>query len=94
MNFRTMLAPLCYVYPIIKTLIADADFQLLSVKSTCTISNILFLHMELKKKLAYYYSKKNLGNARPGESALHPITPKTPSPQFQTIEIKKRKGKQ
>ena len=37
---------------------------------------------------------KEVGNARLGESDWHPISPKTPTPQHQPIERKKRKGKQ
>ena len=37
---------------------------------------------------------KKVGNARLGESDLHPICPKTPTPQYQPIERNKRKGKQ
>ena len=28
-----------------------------------------------------------------GESDIHPVSPKTPDPQYQTIDTKKRKGK-
>ena len=31
--------------------------------------------------------------ARLGESDIHPISPKTPAPQYQPIDRKKRKGK-
>ena len=34
-----------------------------------------------------------VGSARLRESDVHPISPKTPAPQFQPIERKKRKGK-
>ena len=37
---------------------------------------------------------KEVGNARLGERDYHPISPKTPTPQHQPIERKKRKGKQ
>ena len=33
---------------------------------------------------------KKVSNAKPEESGLHSITPKTPAPQHQPIEIKKR----
>ena len=36
---------------------------------------------------------KEIGNARPGEGDLHPISPKTPAPHYQPIEEKKRRGK-
>ena len=36
---------------------------------------------------------KKIGNARPGEGDWHPISPKTPTPHYQPIEEKKRKGK-
>ena len=36
---------------------------------------------------------KNIGSARLRESDIRPISPKTPAPQYQPIERKKRKGK-
>ena len=36
---------------------------------------------------------KKVGSARPSESDIHPISPKTPAPQYQPIDRKKRKGK-
>ena len=36
---------------------------------------------------------KKIGNAKPGEGDSHPISPKSPVPQYQPIEEKKRKGK-
>ena len=34
-----------------------------------------------------------VGSARLKESDTHPISPKTPAPQYQSIDRKKRKGK-
>ena len=36
---------------------------------------------------------KKVSSARLGESDIHPISPKTPAPQHQPIDRKKRKGK-
>ena len=36
---------------------------------------------------------KKVSGARQGESDIHPISPKTPTPQYQPIDRKKRKGK-
>ena len=36
---------------------------------------------------------KKVGSARLRERDVHPISPKTPSPQYQPIDRKKRKGK-
>ena len=36
---------------------------------------------------------KKVGSARLRESGIHPISPKTPDPQYQPIDKKKRKGK-
>ena len=36
---------------------------------------------------------KKVSSARQGESDIHPIGPKTPAPQYQPIDRKKRKGK-
>ena len=37
---------------------------------------------------------KKVGNARLGVGDQHPISPKTTAPQYQPIELRKRKGKQ
>ena len=34
-----------------------------------------------------------VGSARLRDSDVHPISPKTPAPQYQPIDRKKRKGK-
>ena len=39
----------------------------------------------------YYYLKRSAVQDR--ESGIHPISPKTPAPQYQPIDRKKRKGK-
>ena len=36
---------------------------------------------------------KKVGSARLREIDVHPINPKTPAPQYQPIDRKKRKGK-
>ena len=36
---------------------------------------------------------KKVGSARLRESGIHPISPKTPAPQYQPIDRKKRTGK-
>ena len=36
---------------------------------------------------------KEVGSARLRDSGMHPISPKTPAPQYQPIDRKKRKGK-
>ena len=37
--------------------------------------------------------KKKVGSARLREGDIHTVSPKTPAPQYQPIERKKRKGK-
>ena len=44
---------------------------------------VLFLLLLLKK----------VGSARLRESGIHPISPKTPAPQYKPIDRKKKKGK-
>ena len=51
-----------------------------------------------KETSAFYYYKIiiikiKVGSARLRESDVHPISPKTPAPQYQHIDRKKRKGK-
>ena len=47
-------------------------------------TNLLFILLLLLKKVS---------SARVGESDIHPISPKTPTPQYQPIDRKKRKRK-
>ena len=51
------------------------------------------LYLHLKALLLLLSLLKKIGNARPGEGDGHPISPKTPTPPYQPIEEKKRKGK-
>ena len=37
--------------------------------------------------------KKKVGSARLRQSGIHPISPKTPASQYQSIDRKKKKGK-
>ena len=43
--------------------------------------------------IVHYYYLKKVGNAKLKESDIHPISPKTPIPEYQPIDRKKRKGK-
>ena len=45
----------------------------------------------LQKRMKLLFKK--VGSARLRESDVHPISPKTPAPQYQPIDRKKRKGK-
>ena len=47
----------------------------------------------LKLLLLLLLLLKKVGSARLRESGIHPISPKTPAPQYQPIGRKKRKGK-
>ena len=49
----------------------------------------------LIKRMAYFLLLllKKVGSARLRESGIHPISLKTPAPQYQPIDRKKRKGK-
>ena len=61
----------------------------------CTIdqkTDILFITRVVVINMHYYYLKMVV-SARPRESDVHPISPKTPAPQYQPIDRKKRKGK-
>ena len=54
--------------------------------------NCAILH---KNEWMYFLllSLKRVSSARLGESDIHPVNPKTPAPQYQPIDRKKRKGK-
>ena len=57
------------------------------------------IHSDLRELhvLGYIYLLlllfKKVGCARPRESDIHPVSPKSPTPQYQPIDRKKRKGK-
>ena len=55
-------------------------------------SSVLVFTQAWKDKLLLLLLKK-VSSARLGESDIHPISPKTPAPQYQPIDRKKRKGK-
>ena len=55
--------------------------------------SITLSYSELQYQLLLLLFKKKVGSARLRESAIHPISPKTPTPQYQPIDKKKRKGK-
>ena len=52
-----------------------------------------FLSDFLNSLLLLLLLLKEVSSARLGESDIHPISPKTPAPQYQPIDRKKRKGK-
>ena len=43
--------------------------------------------------IIFIFLLKKVGSARLRESGIHPISPKTPAPQYQPIDRKKGKGK-
>ena len=47
----------------------------------------------VKNVLLLLLLEEEVGSARLRESGIHPISPKTPAPQYQPIDRKKRKGK-
>ena len=58
----------------------------------CGLLKLLFtLHISLLLSLLLLFKK--VGSARLRESDVHPISPKTPAPQYQPIDRKKRNGK-
>ena len=60
---------------------------------TLAFSELVFNSARFLLILLLLLSLKNVGSARLGESDIHPIIPKTPAPQNQPIDRKKRKGK-
>ena len=50
-----------------------------------TFSFIFIFNLMVQTILLLLLLKK-IGNARPGEGDCHPISPKTPAPQYQPIE--------
>ena len=63
------------------------------VRSKCTLLNMFTQQVHDAQQVYYYYKKRSAVQARLRESDIHPISPKTPAPQYQPINRKKRKGK-
>ena len=66
------------------TLCVELRSQVFNININTELSNTLLL-------LLLLLLKKD-GSARVRESDVHPISPKTPAPQYQPIDRKKRKG--
>ena len=74
-----------------------SPFYFLLIEFHCTFS----ISYKIQQYYVYYYCilllllllLKKVGSARLRESDVHPISPKTPAPQYQPIDRKKRKGK-
>ena len=49
---------------------------------------------ETAYKIKFILLFKKVGSARLRESDIHPISPKTPAPQYQPIDRKKRREKE
>ena len=67
-----------------------------AIKHSCSMSYTTQLYHELYNTAvpwAILLLLKKLGSARLGERGIHPISPKTPAPQYQPIDRKKRNGK-
>ena len=54
------------------------------------VSNAVYSVLYIQGKLLLL---KKVGSSRLRESDVHPVSPKTPSTQYQPIDRKKRKGK-
>ena len=50
-------------------------------------------HLEVLSQIIIIIIKKRSAVQGGGESDIHPFSPKTPAPQYQPIDRKKRKGK-
>ena len=55
------------------------------------VRNEVCMRAGIERKLLLLLLKK-VGSAWLRESGIHPISPKTPAPQYQPIDRKKRKG--
>ena len=49
--------------------------------------------MGIHQRILLFLLLKKVSGARPGESDIHPISPKIPAPQHQPTDRKKIKGK-
>ena len=69
-----------------------ALMHLKSIFSNCIQLHFIFLAHTRMGSLLLLLLKK-VSSARLGESDINPISPKTPAPQYQPMDRKKRKGK-
>ena len=63
-------------------------FQLMALDESVTVGGTKFDESVIINLLL-----KEFGSARLRESDIHPVSSKTPAPQYQPIDRKKRKGK-
>ena len=59
----------------------------------CCIRTVTFLRMYSHSFKLLLLLFKKVSSAWLRESDIHPVSPKTPAPQYQPIDRKKRKGK-
>ena len=75
---------------------ADSHLKLLdrAVRSAGFLAGlVLECNLAHRRLLLLLLLLKKVSSARLAESDMHPISPKTPAPQYQPIDRKKRKGK-
>ena len=88
-SFFCCLVPSSPLHPLF---ILFIQFQLWSLSCFLQICRSIWGYF-LYQQYYYYYCLKKVSSQRLGESDVHPISPKTPAPQYQPIDRKKRKGK-
>ena len=71
----------------------ESAFRDWNTPNTRPILSLDFLTIFLILWLLLLLLFKKIGTARLRENDVHPISPKTPAPQYQPIDRKKRKGK-
>ena len=67
--------------------------QILHCTTDCIPINLVFQEKTQVRNSLLLLLLKKVGSARLRESGIHPISQKTPVPQYQPIDRKKRKGK-
>ena len=73
-------------------------YNVLEIEIECcthSVDKLLVLYWQTVaiSVLLLFLLLKKVSSARLGESDIHPISPKTPAPQYQPIDRKKRKEK-
>ena len=63
------------------------------VHQECAIDYLVSLYAKEDLGILLLLLLKKVGSARPRESDIHPVSLKTPPPQYQPIDRKKIKGK-
>ena len=91
LSIYVLYSNVTYIYPVsclVEIKLFQNCFKIVSIVSIVLYFQDTTLHYKL---LLLLLLLQKIGNARPGEGDCHPISPKTPAPQYQPIEERRER---